>query len=1339
MDEDGPQVGGIGLRVIHVPCGPFANASELKAFNAIYQELRRRDGEGTAYVLTNLTHPNLRGQADEIDVVVIGPGGAVVVEVKHWDTSALRRVDLADPAAELIVAKSKRIAGRLKSGDPRTGFVAAAFLLTKEAASLRKGGRLPRHPMGVVAYGLKDVADLVSNPASAGAVDARRLADLLAERYNLGEPDRLKRLGRFDELRLLTDEQDRFQRIFTARDPWTGDRVLLHTYDLSAAPVGQAAVLTERRARREFDVLQRFQKSAHLPSLVDTWQAVPNYAGEMYFFSVGDSAANPVSVLSSSPDWTSAERLDFAKRSLLALSEFLDTEDGALLHRALDGESLRVRADNSPLFAGWRWARLTPAQTVSPDQVGDETGSYAAPEVVSGGLAAATPKSDLYSLCAVLAELFADPADHEIRAALLLGCDPDPSRRPGIAELLELIEVDGEDGMDISPEPTPSSSDPVSVSRWDEGHTFEWNSNRYRVVAVLGQGSVARTFKLEQVDAAGDPIGTFVGKAAFNPEFGPTSLAAYQRMRTFSLHPGLSNILECASEWTASGLMALLRWSQGSPLDAWRGDLDFIAQVGEAATTEGLVLEWFERLCEALEALHVQGWVHGDVSLSNILVDESHVMLIDYDLSGPNGHVPRGIGTLIYASPERQDGAEVLARDDIYSLAASFFHAITDRPPTLAASGAGLAWTENEKASFPTLVPIFDRATGPAAGRFANASAALAAVREAKPRRVDVAKTQARFAPEPAQLELRPNVVPRVRDILSTYPGSRFGNAETRGLDTEFAFDTYVATGLDEILPEEIRAGNVSLVILCGNAGDGKTAYLQRLVQTLGGSPPQSSERVWTGMLAGRKAMINLDGAASWKGRSADELLDELFAPFMDRAPVNGSVHLVAVNDGRLMEWIEQAEMRHGERSLTLALTAALTQQDEGLASHVRLVELNNRSLVGGLDLERREISTRFVDELVARLVGGERAPDIWAPCRTCSANARCSMRRSADMMGASSDPAVLAEGVWVRRRLTEALQTVHQRNEIHITARELKAAISYILFGLDCCDDLHENPELLPHDPADHAFNPQSRARQGELLSELARLDPALEGHARVDRYLVGKGAPHAAHGAPRFRDVVGRPLSLRSARRRAYLSWSKDQVEAVGGDDHALTLRDGRRASEFRNFPLFSEIERDRIKRRLCSGLSRLEALPEVSYRDADRVPIRVLPRTPTETAFWVEKAASNFTLAAERFHSVAGLETLHRFLVLGYERDNGGAEQLTVPLELYSLLMDLADGVQILDAFSDDVFANLGVFTSRIAQEDERSLKAWNPVESGAVRELGVADRAGRQTIFLTGGAE
>jgi hypothetical protein len=1318
------------LRVVHVPCGPFANASELRAFNVIAQELRRAEGQHSAFVLTNLTHPNPRGQADEVDIVVIGPGGAVVVEVKHWDAAALRQGDLSNPAAELIVAKSKRIAGKLRSVDPRLGFVPSAFLFTRENGSLKRNGRLPRHELGVLAYGLKDVPDLVASACGPGSADGHKLANSLAIRHNLSDAARLRRFARFDELRLLTDGDDHFQRIFTARDPWTGDRVLLHTYDLTAAPAGEATALTMRRARREFDVIQRFQKSPYLPSLIDTWQALPNYAGEMFFFSVSDGAAVPTSLLKENPDWTLPQRRDFAARALGALAGFHEATVGPLLHRALDGESVRVRADNSPLFAGWRWARLTPALTLSGGQSGDDFGASAAPEIRINGLAAATPSSDLFSLCCVLVDLFSADAAPELREILMSGVDPDPSRRLAAREILNLLsEADPE-----SAAPPLERTERISPTRWDEGHRFKWKDSNYRVVSVLGQGSAGRTFKLEQLDSEdGEAIGTFVGKAVFSPEIGPDSLAAYRRLRPLSLREGLSNILECSSTWSPDELMTLLRWKQGAPLSIWCGDLEFLAQVNGTRSAEQLALDWFKTLCEALDALHSQGWVHGDISLSNILVDEAQVVLIDYDLAGPIGHRPRSPGTLLYAPPERRDGAEVLARDDVFSLAATLFHSITNRPPTLAKDGQGLNWTDEDRASFPALVPLLDRATGPVDRRFADAGAVLLELRASasgsRPSPHGAAAVP--VAPGP----LRPNVVARVKEILSTYPGSRYGNAETRGLDSDFAFDTYVPTALDTALPAAIDAGDVSLVILCGNAGDGKTAFLQRLVQTLGGKPPQSSERVWTGRLAGRTAMINLDGAASWKGRSADILLDELFGPFLHGPTNDRRIHLVAVNDGRLMEWIEHAEAKRGETVLTSDLAAALSRQGEGLPPHVRLVELNNRSLVGGLDKARGTITTDFVDELVRRLVGGNAAPVIWESCRTCTAQERCTMKRSAEMMGASADPSVLAEGNRMRARLTDALQTVHQRNETHITARELKATISYILFGLQACEDLHETPDLEPHDPADHAFNPESPARQGELLRELARLDPALEGHPRVDRYLVGRSGPAPAHGARRFRDIVGRPLQLRSARRRAYLNWSADQVQAVGEDGHALTLRDGRRADEFRRFPLLTDAGQSLIKQRLCIGLSRLEALPDLAYRNPECVPIKLVPRTPTETAFWIEKTIGRFSLVAERFQATIGMETLHRYLTLRYAPDHGDEDELRIPLELYSLLMDLADGVQILDAFSDDVFANLGVFTSRLAQEDERALQAWNPAESEKVHHLGIQSRAKRQTILLT----
>ena len=160
---------------------------------------------------------------------------------------------------------------------------------------------------------------------------------------------------------------------------------------------------------------------------------------------------------------------------------------------------------------------------------------------------------------------------------------------------------------------------------------------------------------------------------------------------------------------------------------------------------------------------------------------------------------------------------------------------------------------------------------------------------------------------------------------------------------------------------------------------------------------------------------------------------------------------------------------------------------------------------------------------------------------------------------------------------------------------------------------------DLPPHVPADAVFDPRSPLRQGELLRELARLDPALEAHARIDRYLISRATPDPAHGAPRYPDA-----SLPSARRRAYLEWTDDQIAKVGGDSSALGLNGGRHFAEFRDFPLLPTDKQRAIRDALCRGLSRLEALPEIAFRNRDEIPIRIVPRTPTETAFWVGQAA-------------------------------------------------------------------------------------------------------------------
>jgi len=75
----------------------------------------------------------------------------------------------------------------------------------------------------------------------------------------------------------------------------------------------------------------------------------------------------------------------------------------------------------------------------------------------------------------------------------------------------------------------------------------------------------------------------------------------------------------------------------------------------------------------------------------------------------------------------------------------------------------------------------------------------------------------------------------------------------------------------------------------------------------------------------------------------------------MDGVPGDDITHLLAINDGRLYEWIEAREKSGGPRNLTLALRSFLSHDDEGedAPAHVQFISLNHRSLVGGENSSR--------------------------------------------------------------------------------------------------------------------------------------------------------------------------------------------------------------------------------------------------------------------------------------------------------------------------------------------------------------------------------------------------
>jgi hypothetical protein len=135
------------MGVLHIPCGPYANESEQKAIAHVRNRLQSSQGEGEWVLLSNLAFSvNHQVQSDEIDIVVLGPAGVKVVEVKHWSPHWLKanspngRLEdslVIQQETDRVVNKARKIGTTLRKIIPRLPYVEAVILLTWRPSEVR--------------------------------------------------------------------------------------------------------------------------------------------------------------------------------------------------------------------------------------------------------------------------------------------------------------------------------------------------------------------------------------------------------------------------------------------------------------------------------------------------------------------------------------------------------------------------------------------------------------------------------------------------------------------------------------------------------------------------------------------------------------------------------------------------------------------------------------------------------------------------------------------------------------------------------------------------------------------------------------------------------------------------------------------------------------------------------------------------------------------------------------------------------------------------------------------------------------------------------------------------
>ncbi len=114
--------------------------------------------------------------------------------------------------------------------------------------------------------------------------------------------------------------------------------------------------------------------------------------------------------------------------------------------------------------------------------------------------------------------------------------------------------------------------------------------------------------------------------------------------------------------------LARLLWDEGSP-----------------GLSVSYVLERAQEACEALDYLHAQSIVHGDIKPRNLVMSRAGAVVVDFGLAARMGHgsgnFVSSAGTARFMAPEVFMGDPISPRSDLYSLAASVWNLLSGSPP----------------------------------------------------------------------------------------------------------------------------------------------------------------------------------------------------------------------------------------------------------------------------------------------------------------------------------------------------------------------------------------------------------------------------------------------------------------------------------------------------------------------------------------------------------------------------------------------------------------------------------------------------------------------------------
>lgn len=841
--------------------------------------------------------------------------------------------------------------------------------------------------------------------------------------------------------------------------------VCLRVYHVDPYKTETARQIDERNISNAYRALTAIGNHANILGIREFFDTEN---GDRYILVTEDKPGTSLQQYLTNPDLTLTfdQKIAILRDVLEALNH---AHLGGVIHRNLTPEAILLSPDGHNRLTNFDYARASAnhTQTIAEFASDRVNYSYQAPETY-GEPSNASVSSDLFSAGLVFYELLTgdrpfesiNQIDNLTAIFPVKPTERNPSLAPGFDQWLQtLCEYDTEDRYSsakialhtlnqillpgISPvDPTPIASEQKPLTNLRNLPKDYVLNDQYIIEKPLGSGGFGTTYKAFDDYGKSMVVIKLIDKdrrSVFD-----RMCQEYQKLKKLD-HTRIVQVL-IGGRFPDETPYLIFPYVEGATLD------ELI--INESLSLEDAV-QAIEQTAEGLTYVHTQNIYHQDIKPDNLYWTSNGIKILDFNVSvsEQDTHFKPG-GTNRYIPPDFDSSnnleADVMIDRDLYALGITFYECLTSKHPFNDKQAkldqatpdpreiSGLEDLSSE------LVAFIQKAIAPhRIDRFRSAQEFRTALTQIKHLRY--------IAPPPESthestayeiLTDKPNFNPFVSYLLTLYSQSQQTNAGTRGLD-DLSSRTYIPTRLDTVLLPAILQAEFKLVLISGNAGDGKTAFIQKLERTIPKTNihPNPNGNGSTFTHKGNHFRTNYDGSQDEGQTNNTEILLNFFAAFQGDDPATWKpkeTHIIAINEGRLIDFLTEHQAQFPY--LTQLVRQGL--RGEAIADSIAVINLNLRSVVadGG---ETLSIFDRLIREFIK--------PKYWKACQSCDLKDRCYVHHNARTLNSNKS------GAKVIQRLKTLYELTHLRGRLHITLRDLRSALAFTIAGTRNCEQIHD------------------------------------------------------------------------------------------------------------------------------------------------------------------------------------------------------------------------------------------------------------------------------------------